>query len=204
MANTQGFDVVIQSSKPVIVKALKGAWKSAECEIDPGDEGRIPEYQDLPPGIVIGGYTIADGQAQVLQNELDGNFDTGVPLTAGGTSGGAELIIGMNIQLHLQNPPVPSAGLLTFHTFLHARAPISTLPDTQDVGLLLADMPRSNVWAQLDGGDPLAPLVDTLMQEFLHRAYENGALVPAVVPFIPHFVDQNGQVFTTPAGNVIC
>jgi hypothetical protein len=187
MADTKGFEVVIQATQPVLKKAIRGAWKSADCPDDSGDEGRIPEFQDIDAGLVVGGYVIADGQVQIPEDELDAVLDP--------TINGAELILGMNVQLEIDNPPVPTASLLDFHAILHARCPIGLIQSTQDVGLLLSDMTPANAFAELDAGHPLDPFVDVMMQEFVHQAYENGGEIPQVDPFIPHFFNEAAVPF---------
>lgn len=174
MANTHGFEVIIQSSKNVLVKALKGAWKSEDCPDQSDNEGRIPEFMDFPAGLNVGGFTVSDAQVQIPQQELDAKFAPDV--------NGAELIFGLNAQIEIDNPPIPSAQLLSFHVVLHAKTPIGTLPDSQDVGVLLKDIVRPNVWAVLDQGHPLDPIIDELLREYVHKAYEDEV--------IPHFVPE--------------
>ena len=70
MTDTRGFDVVVEGTADVLLKSLQGAWKSAECPVEPGDEGRIPEFMDLPPGTSFGGYDIASGHVQIPRDEL--------------------------------------------------------------------------------------------------------------------------------------
>ncbi|MBC8085707.1 MAG: hypothetical protein H7Z40_00460 [Phycisphaerae bacterium] len=187
MADTHGFDVIIEANEKLIRKALRGAWKSAECPVDPGDEGRIPEYIDVPVPTIIGGYVIEDGHVQIPLEELDAALAPEV--------NGAELIFGLNVQLHVQNPPVPSAALLNMHVLARARVPIGLIPGTQDVGVLLDGLPPGNVSATLTSGHPLTPSLDTLLAEFVHKAYENGGLTPPVNPFIPHVQIDNDVVF---------
>lgn len=179
MANTQGFEVIIQASKQVLVKALKGAWKSEDCPDQSDNEGRIPEFMDIPAGLTVGGFDIVDGQVQIPQQELDAEFAADV--------NGTELIFGLNTQLEIGNPPVPSAQLLGFHVVLHAKTPIGTLPDSQDVGVLLKDITRPNVWAVLDQGHPLDPIIDELLREYVHKSYEDEV--------IPHLVVENDVSF---------
>lgn len=175
MANTQGFELIIQTARAVVVKALKGAWKSAECPDQPDDTGRIPEFMDIPDVGDIGGYPIIDGQVQIPQEELDADFAPEV--------NGVALVFGLNVQIEIGDPPVPSARLLDFHTVLTAKAPVGTLPDRQDVGVLLADINRSDVQAVLDEGHPLDASIEELLQDYVHSAYENEE--------IPHFVSQD-------------
>ncbi len=188
MADTRGFEVVIAASAEIVRKALRGAWKSAECPVAPGDEGRIPEFLDVPVPANIGGYIIDDGQVQIPQNELYAALAPDV--------GGVELVFGLHVQLEIQNPPVPSAQLLAFPIRVGARTPVGTLPDSQDVGVLLAYRPRGNVTATLTAGHPLAPILDMLLSEFVHRAYENGGAVPPVKPFLPHLISEQNVGFS--------
>lgn len=182
MANTQGFDVVIQASEAVARKALRGAWKSAECPVDPGDEGRIPEYMDIPLPLAIGGYEIEDGQVQIPQEGLDASWVPAID--------GAELKLGLAIQLEIHDPPVPSAQLFDMTADVRARVPVGTLPGSQDVGILLDGLPRASVDAALTSAHPLEAKLDTLLDEFIHLVYENGGETPPVEPFIPHVVVQ--------------
>jgi len=175
-ADTRGFELIIQASKIVVVKALKGAWKSAECPDQTDNTGRIPEFMDIPPVGDIGGYPIVDGHVQIPQEELSAEFAPDI--------NGVELILGLNTQIEIGNPPVPSAQLLDFHAVLHAKSPIGTLPGTQDVGILLKDIVRPNVWAVLDQGHPLDASIDELLQDYIHKAYEDEE--------IPHLVVENG------------
>ena len=187
MANTHGFEVVIQASEAVVRKALRGAWKSADCPVGPGDTGRIPEFIDIEPPILIGGYEVEDGQIQIPQDELDATLAPDV--------NGAELKFGLQVQLEIKDPPVPSAQLFDMPVDVRARVPIGTLPDAQDVGLLLDGLPRASVSAELTAEHPLTPKLDTLLDEFVHLAYENGGETPPLDPFIPHVLTEEGVVF---------
>lgn len=179
MANTHGFELIIQTARAVIVKALKGAWKSAECPDQPDDTGRIPEFMDIPNVGDIGGFPIIDGQVQIPMDELDADFAPEV--------NGITLTFGLNIQIEIGNPPVPSARLLDFHTILRAKSPVGTLPDTQDVGVLLADINKADVSVEFDQGHPLDNSIEELLQDYVHKAYENGE--------IPNFVSENEVPF---------
>ncbi len=190
MADTHGFQVVLQAREAVLKKALRGAWKSAECPDTPGDAGRIPEYLDVPAGTAVGGFVVADGQVQIPQDSLDARMAPDV--------NGAELTFGPKIQLQIQSPPVPSAGLWDMTADVKARVPIGTLPGTKNVGLLLGGLPRGNVGVVLTSGDPLAPMLDTLLAEFAHAAYENGStgVTPDPrFPVIPHTRAQTDVVW---------
>ena len=184
MADTHGFEVVLEAAEALLTKVLRGAWKSAECPVEPGDEGRIPEYMDIPAGTMIGTYEIADGQVQIPQDQLEATMAPDV--------NGAQIKLGLNIQLEILDPPVPSAGFFEMTADVRAKAPVGTLPGGLDVGLLLDNLPLANVSTTLTSGDPLAPKLDTILTEFVHKAYENwtdtGPIDPAF-PAIPHVID---------------
>ncbi|HEX2611078.1 MAG TPA: hypothetical protein VHK68_08705, partial [Gemmatimonadales bacterium] len=183
MPDTHGFKLVIQAADAVIRKVLRGAWKSAECPDVPGDEGRIPQFRDIPPGTSLDSFVIAAGQVQIPQDQLDAHFIADF---------GAELKLGLEIQVEIQDPPVPSATLLDMKADVRAKAPIGMLPDSKNVFLLLEGMPRSDVSVVLTSGDPLAPHLDALLSELVHKAYENGAPSAPGTPKIPHSITQTG------------
>lgn len=186
MTDTRGFDVVVEGTAEVLLKALQGAWKSAECPVAPGDEGRIPEFMDLPPGTTFGGYNIAAGHVQIPRDELGAQLAPNI--------NGAELKLGLHIQAEIADPPVPSTALFQLRADLRARVPMSTLPNSKNVGLILTGLPRGNVTATLTSGDPLAPKLAQIIREFFHRAYENGSpdtTTDPNFPTIPHEQDQN-------------
>ncbi len=179
MADTHGFEVVLEAGESVLQKALRGAWKSAECPVEPGDEGRIPEFMDIPPGTALGSYIVADGQVQIPEAELDAHMAPAV--------NGAEIKLGLHLQVEIQSPPLPSAGFFEMTADVRAQVPIGTLPGSKDVGLLLDGLPRGNVSASLTSGDPLAAKLDQLLEEFVHQAYEDEV--------IPHNLTRTDQGF---------
>jgi len=187
MADTHGFRVVLQASDAVLRKALRGAWKSAECPVEPGTDGRIPEFLDVPAPIQVGSYEIVDGQVQIPQDELDATLLPNI--------NGAELKLGLHVQLEVGDPPVPSARLLDMTADVRAAVPIGTLPDSLDVGLLLAGLPRNNVGCTLTNGHPLDAKLVALLNDFLHLVYENGGATPPVDPFLPHVITETNVSF---------
>lgn len=169
MADTHGFEIVIEAVEEVVRKALRGAWKSAECPVEPGDEGRVPEFLDIPEDtgpVGFGDYEAEDGHIQIPQDELDANLVADV---------GAELTFGLHIQLDIQDPPLDSLNLIDMTADVRATAPIGTLPGSQDVGLLLDGLPRGNVNAALTSGHPIDANVEDLLKEYVDKAYTNGA-----------------------------
>jgi hypothetical protein len=172
VADTHGFDTVVESTRDVLVQVLKGAWKSAECPVDPGDEGRIPEHKLITPGLIFGAFTIAEGDVHIPQEELDALFLPAIQ--------SADLKFGLHIHAVVRDPPVPSARLLDMTADLHAHVPIGLIAGTKNVGLLLAGLPRASISATLTSGDPLPPKLNDMLADFVHAAYENGA--PGVTP----------------------
>ncbi|MBL3596351.1 hypothetical protein JMM63_12335 [Rhodovulum sulfidophilum] len=190
MADTRGFEVVVEASEAVLRKVIRGAWKSAECEEDPGDEGRIPEFLDIPEGESFGGYVVADGSVQVPEDQLSASLRPDIT--------GAEIQLGVLIQIEIQNPPVPSARMLTMTVDLSAAATIGLIPGRQDVGWLLDGLPRSQVSATLTSGDPIASRIDLFATEFVDKAYENGGpggSIDPAFPSIPHSDDETAMDF---------
>lgn len=194
MANTQGFEVVLEASEALLTKVIRGAWKSALCPEEPGDEGRIPEFMDIPAGTMIGNFVVASGHVQIPENGLAATMATDV--------NGVEIKLGLNVQVRIADPPVPSAELFNMTADLRAKAPVGTLPGGLDVGLLLDNLPLANVGATLTSGDPLAPILNTLFAEFVDKAYENWTSTGPIdsnFPVIPHVVEEEDVSFG--AGN---
>ncbi|UUV07113.1 PKD domain-containing protein [Ruegeria sp. YS9] len=190
MANTRGYEVVVEASEEVLRKVIRGAWKSAECDDDPGDEGRIPEFMDVPAGETFGGFVVADGSVQIPEDQLDASLRPDIT--------GAEIQLGVLIQIEIENPPVPSAQMLTMTADLAAAAPIGLIPGRQDVGWLLDGLPRSQVSATLTSGDPIASNIELFASEFVDKAYENGGPggpIDPAFPSIPHVIDETALPF---------
>jgi len=177
MADTHGFDIVAEVTPAMLVQVFQAAWKSGG---NPGGGGVIPEYFDIPPGTMVGPYTLQDGQVQIPQNELD--------LTMAPDVNGVDLKFGLHFQVHIQNPPVPSLSMLTITADGHAKAPVGTLPNSVNVGILFAGLPQGNVTATLTSGDPSTPNnLDQYLAEYVHQQYQNDGAA------FPHNVTQKDQ-----------
>jgi len=176
MANTQGFEIVAELTPPVLLQMMQAAWKSGGT---PGTPGVIPQNFNIPPGLMFGPVTIQDGQVQIPENGLGVQMATDV--------NGVALQFGLQIQIQLQNPPIPSASMLSFDANVSAKVPVGTLPGQVNVAMLLTGLPRANVTATLPGGDPIAPHLNDYITDFVHQQFQaNG-------PAFPHHVDQNNQ-----------
>lgn len=177
MPDTHGFETVAEFGIPFLRKVIRAAWKSGGDDTDPHV---IPESFDIPPGQTIGGWTIARGHAQIPQSGLDVAMATDV--------NGIELKLGLDVQIEVQSPPVPSARVISMGVDARIRAPIGTLPANPiHVGILLDGIPPGNVTAQLTDGDPLASIVPAATAEMVHELYRaNG-------PSFPHTIDRQNQ-----------
>lgn len=167
MADTHGFELVVESTAALLTKELRGAWKSAACPVLPGDEGRIPENVDIDESdnISLGGYVVQDGHAQLPQDGLSAALAPDID--------GAALGFGLNIQVELKDPPLPSLMLLDMAAQVTARVPIRVPAGELGVFLILDDLPTDNVTAVLTSGDPLAGKLNTLLREYVHTMYED-------------------------------
>lgn len=177
MPDTHGFETVAEFGVPFLRKEIRAAWKSGGDDTDPHI---IPESFDIPPGQSIGGWTIARGHVQIPQSGLDVAMATDV--------NGIELKLGLDVQIEVQDPPVPSARVISMGVDARIRAPVGTLPANPiHVGILLDGIPLGNVTAQLTTGDPLAAIVPTATEEMVHELYRaNG-------PAFPHTIDRQTQ-----------
>lgn len=176
MPDTKGFAVVVEAGPAVLRKAFRGAWKSALCPEEPGDEGRIPENLDISEadGMRFGSYEIVDAQVQIPLEELDAQLAPDID--------GAELKLGLHIQAEIKDPPVPSAKLFDFRAEARAKAPIGVPADQKAVFFLLGALERGNLSVTLPDGDPLASKIDQLMGDYVHELYEqNGAAFPHTI-----------------------
>lgn len=173
MADTRGFAVVVEARESVLTKALKGAWKSAECPEEPGDEGRIPEtFQiDEADGFMLGGYVVEDGQIQLPRDDLSASLAPVID--------GTELHFGLEIQVQIKDPPVPSATLMSMSATVNALAPIRVPDGEKQVFIILDGIPLDAVSATLASGDPLASKHNQFVREYIHILYEeNGSTFP--------------------------
>ncbi|YCK38033.1 PKD domain-containing protein [Actinomadura sp. ATCC 39365] len=177
MADTHGFEVVVEAGAAVLRKALIGAWKSAECGGTATGDGRIPQYLPIPPGVAIGTYVTAGGQVELPRDQLDATTEPAVD--------GARLTLGLIIQVLVADPPVPSAGLLDLTAAARVEAPIGVLPGSKNVGIRFDALARERVSATVTGGDPIEGKLLTVLQEYVHFAYENGGPDGTVHPGIP-------------------
>jgi hypothetical protein len=179
MANTQGFEIVAELTEASLKNFFTAAWDSGGT---PGTPNSIPHAFDIPAGFAFGPYTLADGHVQIPREELDLHMAPDV--------NGVDLKFGLHIDVQVQNPPVPSAGMFTLTADADAKVPVAPLAGGINVGIVLAGLPRANVAAHLTSGDPITPHLGDFIADYVHQLYAaNGTT-------FPHTISQTGQSFT--------
>ncbi|HYN33138.1 MAG TPA: PKD domain-containing protein, partial [Ilumatobacteraceae bacterium] len=84
----------------------------------------------------------------------------------------------------IQNPPVPSASLFKMTADLRVDAPLGTIPGAAPkVGVLTQNIGLGQVGATLTSGDPIPPITEALIAEYVHARWE--------AETIPHTVQQD-------------
>lgn len=170
MANTAGFEVVAQITPGVLTEVVRAAWDSGGGSTP----GTIPHSFDIASGTNVDGFIVADGQAQIPREGL------GVAMAP--DVNGIDLKIGLDIQLKIDSPPVPSASMFTLGADVHARIPVGQTGTEIDVGLLFGSLTPSNVTATLTSPlpDPVTPNLDAWIAEFVHKMYADGEIPPLI------------------------
>src|SRR6185503_10393062 len=170
MPDLGGFEVVGELAVTVLNDILKGAW----------DNNIIPHSVDVPAGTSFGPYSLADGVVNIPRDGIHLEMDTGI--------NGVRVTLPSEIQVHIANPPIPSASFFDLRADVACRVPIGVLSRTIHVAALLSGIPRSSVSASLTSGDPVPGLTLTAIEEFVHAKYQDGT--------IPDHVSQNGVSFS--------
>lgn len=174
MANTQGFEVVAELREASLKQLLKAAWKSGG---DASDEGVIPEKIDIPGPSVpdpvqLGPYKVKSGHIQIPQEQLDLTMD--VPIN------GLKVKLGTIIHIEIENPPIDAAKLFDITADVHVRTPLGVKNNNE----IIADfttMPADAVSFTITSGDPIGPITNAAIEEFVHKKYQEGQ--------IPHEID---------------
>jgi PKD repeat protein len=182
VVDTQHFNTVAEASQGALKQFFQQAWKSGG---DAGQPGVIPEYFDIPPGQAFGPYILQKGTVHIPQNQLDLSMATDV--------NGVQLKFGLEIQLVIQNPPVPSAGLMNLTADVRSKVAVGKIGGTFQVGVLLDGLDRNNVTATLTSGDPIGPHLVEYITDYIYQLYE------ADGPSFPQTIqnkDQNFDLYT--------
>jgi hypothetical protein len=171
MPSLGGFEVVGELTVDVLNQILQGAW----------DNNIIPHSTDIVAGTMFGPYAVADGVVDTPRSGVHLVMDTGI--------NGVKVTLSSEIQVHIANPPIPSAGFFDIQADIDARVPIGVLPGTIHVAALLDTIPRGNVSAHVTSGDPVPGLTLTAIEEFVHAKYVDGT--------IPSHVNADDVTFLT-------
>jgi len=163
--NTQGFDVVAELSVPLLNQIAQATWTSGGPA---GAPGTIPHSFDIPPGTMIGSYTIASGQVQIPLS--------GLAVAMAPAVNGLSLQVGLNLQLQIANPPVPAATLFTLSSDVVALLPLGNIPGTINVGLIVDGLPASSVTATLTSGDPFTANLGVYFSQYIDLLYAQGQI----------------------------
>ncbi|MBL7790764.1 MAG: hypothetical protein JNK77_00450 [Saprospiraceae bacterium] len=176
MVNTQGFQTVAQITEAALLNILQEAWRSGG---DDSGAGVLPESIDLPAGASIGPYQLADGTVRIPQEQIRISLNPAI--------NGINLILGLEIDLEIANPPIPSARLFNITADATIRAPLGTAPDPGapvNLALLFEGLPADAVSVTITSGDPLAPVIAAAPEEIAHKLYQD-EVIPHLVQDIP-------------------
>jgi hypothetical protein len=170
VATTHGFELVAEVTQDFLLKVAQAAW----------DSSLIPHSIDVAPGLAFGPYQVADGVVNIPRAGL------GVEMVP--AQNAVRLKLPSEIQVHIADPPIPSATMFNLTADVFAALPVGTLPETINVGLITDGLPRANISVTLTSGDPIGPITLSSIQEYVHARYEDGT--------IPHTITQNGVSFS--------
>jgi PKD repeat protein len=168
MANTGGFEVVAEISKATVDQILLAARKS----------NVIPQGFTESSPIAFGSYLTDEIEVVVPEAGLEAEL---LPAT-----NSVRVHIPVQIDVSIQNPPVPSTALFNMTADLHVDAPLGTLPsEAPKIGVLTQNIGRGQVGASLTSGDPIPPITESVIAEYVHAQWE-AETIPHVVQ-IPGF-----------------
>lgn len=169
MANTRGFEIVAELAPAALLNMLQAAWANTTL---------FPKNLDIPPG-AFGGFAVLGGQVQLPMSGLD--VRPAPPSALG-------LGFGLDIQIQLKDPPVPSAALIAFSATASVEVPVGPIPGQKNVALLFGAMgPPDPGRVTLPGGNPVTANLPAYVADFVHMMYETDG------PAFPHHVSLGAQ-----------
>ncbi|NIR26624.1 MAG: hypothetical protein GWN77_06620, partial [Gammaproteobacteria bacterium] len=133
-------------------------------------------------GVTFGPYRVEHGQVQIPRE--------GLSLDMAPSANGVEVGLGTNIQVALDPDtiPVDSLSFLEMSADISITAPFGIVPGTDiNMGIIFEGLPRNNVVVSITSGDPIGPITDTLIAEYIHNLYQENAEV------FPHTITLTGQ-----------
>lgn len=161
MANTRGFEIVAELTPAALLNMLQAAWTNTTL---------FPKNVDIAPG-AFGGFMVRGGQVQLPLAGLDVQLSPPSALRLG---------FGLDIQIELQNPPVPSAALIAFSARASVEIPLGPIAGQKDVALLFGALgPTDPASVTLPGGNPITANLAAYVADFVHQMYElDGTVFP--------------------------
>lgn len=175
MPDTQGFDIVVEVLPSVLLQ-LQAAW----------DSSVIPHSTPIAAGTQFGPYAVSDGTVNIPRD--------GLGLQLAPADDALRLTLDAEVQVHIANPPVPSASFFAMQTQIVVLAPPGvTPPGSIHVGILLSQLPPAAVTATLSSGDPIGPITLAMIEEYVNRRLNEGVIpnpsTDSGVPFYDTTVD---------------
>ncbi len=174
MPNTQGFEIVSEVTVDVLRQLLRAAWKSGD---DDSGEGVIPEKIEIPPGLAFGPYQVKEGTVQIPKEELGLEMETSI--------NGVEIKLGTIVQVEIDNPPIPSATLFDLTADVVIKTPVTTLDGDINVGVKLDNLPADAIAVTITSGDPIGPITEAMVEEYIHEKLRHDPLFPKIYDDIP-------------------
>lgn len=182
MPNTAGFQVVAEIDNSVLNQLLNAAYESTS-------NTHLPHSLAVQAGTTFGPYVLSDGTLNIPQSGLSATAD---PANNAIDLGFADT----EIQVVLQNPPVPSLSMLSMTANLSITAPLAVFAigsNPFNVGLNFTGLPLSDVSAVLTS-DPIGPVTAELLTEWVQARWSDGT--------IPHTIQLNNQQYGPASGDV--
>ncbi len=173
--DTHNFQTVAEVTESALLDILREAWRSGGLN----PNGTLPQEIQLPAGMALGPFTLADGTVQFPQDQIRIDLNPSI--------NGVNLTFGVIADLEIQNPPVPSATLFNITADITLRVPIGQAPDLGapvNVAILLENLPANAVDVVITSGNPFANVLANGPAEYIHKLYQNGT-IPHLVQDIP-------------------
>lgn len=176
MANTRGFEVVAQVTEAVVRQIYHDAWKNGGDGTGPGT---IPQHVTLGPPLAMGPYAVKDGEVVIPEAGLGLDLDPAI--------NGVTARMGLIVSVEIEDPPIPSASLFNLAAELTVRAPVAVLdPARNSVGVKLSGLPGDAVSVTITSGDPIGPITNEAIAEYVHAQYADPASgFPKLIEDVP-------------------
>ncbi|QCK15779.1 PKD domain-containing protein [Mangrovivirga cuniculi] len=98
---------------------------------------------------------------------------------------GVDINLGTIVHVEIADPPIPSATFFDLTADISVKVPIITLEDGVNVGAQLENLPPDAINATITSGDPIGPVTDAMIEEFIHEKLRNDPAVQMQYNDIP-------------------